>query len=122
MNSFRKLGLIDYRAGDALHVHSSFLNIVLHDWNFIPKNAAIMFSRVQRFWELCLGILLCRCLHQPLRSDLLIHGYSVALSIAQAKVVLGSGIALICRFSNPLSGFYAVLQIPNGQSFVGRSQ
>jgi CRP/FNR family transcriptional regulator, cyclic AMP receptor protein len=31
MNRFRKLGLIDYRAGDALQVHSSLLNIVLHD-------------------------------------------------------------------------------------------
>jgi CRP-like cAMP-binding protein len=31
MNRFRKLGLIDYQAGDALHVHSSLLNIVLHD-------------------------------------------------------------------------------------------
>jgi CRP/FNR family cyclic AMP-dependent transcriptional regulator len=31
MNRFRKLGLIDYQAGDALQVHSSLLNIVLHD-------------------------------------------------------------------------------------------
>jgi CRP/FNR family transcriptional regulator, cyclic AMP receptor protein len=31
MNRFRKLGFIDYRAGDALQVHSSLLNIVLHD-------------------------------------------------------------------------------------------
>jgi CRP/FNR family cyclic AMP-dependent transcriptional regulator len=31
MNRFRKLGFIDYHAGDALHVHSSLLNIVLHD-------------------------------------------------------------------------------------------
>jgi CRP-like cAMP-binding protein len=31
MNRFRKLGFIDYRAGDALEVHSSLLNIVLHD-------------------------------------------------------------------------------------------
>jgi CRP/FNR family cyclic AMP-dependent transcriptional regulator len=31
MNRFRKLGLIDYRAGDALQVHSSLLNIVLLD-------------------------------------------------------------------------------------------
>src|SRR6202453_4338736 len=31
MNKFRKLGLIDYHAGDALQVHSSLLNIVLHD-------------------------------------------------------------------------------------------
>lgn len=31
MNRFRKLGLIDYRAGDVLQVHSSLLNIVLHD-------------------------------------------------------------------------------------------
>jgi CRP/FNR family transcriptional regulator, cyclic AMP receptor protein len=31
MNRFRKLGLIDYQAGDQLRVHSSLLNIVLHD-------------------------------------------------------------------------------------------
>jgi CRP/FNR family transcriptional regulator, cyclic AMP receptor protein len=31
MNRFRKLGLIDYHTGDALQVHSSLLNIVLHD-------------------------------------------------------------------------------------------
>jgi hypothetical protein len=29
MNRFRKLGFIDYNGG--LHVHSSLLNIVLHD-------------------------------------------------------------------------------------------
>ena len=31
MNRFRKLGFIDYHAGDALQVHSSLLNVVLHD-------------------------------------------------------------------------------------------
>ena len=31
MNRFRKLGFIDYDAGDNLHVRSSLLNIVLHD-------------------------------------------------------------------------------------------
>src|SRR5213593_2568918 len=31
MNRFRKLGFIDYHAGDTLEVHSSLLNIVLHD-------------------------------------------------------------------------------------------
>ncbi len=31
MNRFRKLGFSDYQAGDALQVHSSLLNIVLHD-------------------------------------------------------------------------------------------
>jgi len=31
MNRFRKLGFIDYQAGDALQVHSSLLQIVLHD-------------------------------------------------------------------------------------------
>ena len=31
MNRFRKLGFIDYRTGDELQVHSSLLNIVLHD-------------------------------------------------------------------------------------------
>jgi CRP/FNR family cyclic AMP-dependent transcriptional regulator len=31
MNKFRKLGLIDYEGGGGLQVHSSLLNIVLHD-------------------------------------------------------------------------------------------
>jgi CRP/FNR family transcriptional regulator, cyclic AMP receptor protein len=31
MNRFRKLGFIDYHAGDTLQVHSSLLSIVLHD-------------------------------------------------------------------------------------------
>jgi CRP/FNR family transcriptional regulator, cyclic AMP receptor protein len=31
MNRFRKLGFIDYDAGSALKVHSSLLNVVLHD-------------------------------------------------------------------------------------------
>jgi CRP-like cAMP-binding protein len=31
MNRFRKSGFIDYHGGDALQVHSSLLNIVLHD-------------------------------------------------------------------------------------------
>jgi CRP/FNR family transcriptional regulator, cyclic AMP receptor protein len=31
MNRFRKLGFIDYHAGDSLQVHSSLLNVVLHD-------------------------------------------------------------------------------------------
>lgn len=31
MNRFRKLGFIDYCAGDVLQVHNSLLNIVLHD-------------------------------------------------------------------------------------------
>jgi CRP/FNR family transcriptional regulator, cyclic AMP receptor protein len=31
MNRFRKLRFIDYHAGDELQVHSSLLNIVLHD-------------------------------------------------------------------------------------------
>ena len=31
MNRFRKVGFIDCQAGDALHVHSSLLNVVLHD-------------------------------------------------------------------------------------------
>jgi len=31
MNRFRKLGFIDYHTGDGLQVHSSLLNIVLHD-------------------------------------------------------------------------------------------
>ena len=31
MNRFRKLGFIDYQSGDDLRVHSSLLNLVLHD-------------------------------------------------------------------------------------------
>ena len=31
MNRFRKLEFVDYRAGDAFQVHSSLLNVVLHD-------------------------------------------------------------------------------------------
>jgi CRP/FNR family transcriptional regulator, cyclic AMP receptor protein len=31
LNRFRKLGFIDYRGGDDLQVHSSLLNIVVHD-------------------------------------------------------------------------------------------
>jgi CRP/FNR family transcriptional regulator, cyclic AMP receptor protein len=31
MNKFRELGFVDYQAGDALQVHSSLLNVVLHD-------------------------------------------------------------------------------------------
>lgn len=31
MNRFRKLGFIDYQAGDELQVHSSLLNVILHD-------------------------------------------------------------------------------------------
>ena len=31
MNRFRKLGFIDYQAGDELQVHSSLLNLVVHD-------------------------------------------------------------------------------------------
>jgi CRP-like cAMP-binding protein len=31
MNRFRKLGFIDYHAGEALQVHSSLLNVVLYD-------------------------------------------------------------------------------------------
>jgi CRP-like cAMP-binding protein len=31
MNRFRKMGFIDYHGGDELQVHSSLLNIVLHD-------------------------------------------------------------------------------------------
>jgi CRP/FNR family transcriptional regulator, cyclic AMP receptor protein len=31
MNKFRELGFIDYHAGDDLQIHSSLLNIVLHD-------------------------------------------------------------------------------------------
>jgi CRP/FNR family cyclic AMP-dependent transcriptional regulator len=35
MNRFRKLGFVDYHPGDALRVHSSLLNVVLHDYPFL---------------------------------------------------------------------------------------
>ena len=41
MNRFRKLGFINYAVGDILHVHSSLLNVVLHDDNgtsLIPES------------------------------------------------------------------------------------
>jgi CRP-like cAMP-binding protein len=38
MNRFRKLGFIKYDTGDSLHVHSSLLNVVLHDDNGPPAN------------------------------------------------------------------------------------
>ena len=31
MNRFRKLGFVDYHASEGLQVHSSLLNVVLHD-------------------------------------------------------------------------------------------
>ena len=31
MNKFRKLGFVDYNGGSGLQVHSSLLNVVLHD-------------------------------------------------------------------------------------------
>ena len=36
MNRFRKLGFINYDSGDNLHVHSSLLNVVLHDDDAVP--------------------------------------------------------------------------------------
>jgi len=39
MNRFRKLGFINYDVGDHLHVHSSLLNVVLHDDDGAPVTA-----------------------------------------------------------------------------------
>jgi CRP/FNR family cyclic AMP-dependent transcriptional regulator len=39
MNRFRKLGFINYDVGDNLHVHSSLLNVVLHDDDGVTKRA-----------------------------------------------------------------------------------
>ena len=39
MNRFRKLGFINYDVGDNLHVHSSLLNVVLHDDDGISMTA-----------------------------------------------------------------------------------
>jgi CRP/FNR family transcriptional regulator, cyclic AMP receptor protein len=40
MNRFRKLGFIDYDFGNNLHVHSSLLNVVLHDEDARSPTAA----------------------------------------------------------------------------------
>jgi CRP-like cAMP-binding protein len=37
MNRFRKLGFINYDAGDNLHINSSLLNVVLHDDDAAPS-------------------------------------------------------------------------------------
>jgi hypothetical protein len=42
MNKFRKLGFIDYNG--ELRVHSSLLNVVLHDWNSATSKSASHFS------------------------------------------------------------------------------
>jgi hypothetical protein len=41
MNRFRKLGFIKYDVGDNLHVHSTLLNVVLHDDDGINVNSEI---------------------------------------------------------------------------------
>ena len=40
MNRFRKLGFINYRHGNNLHVHSSLLNILLHDDDGIASTSS----------------------------------------------------------------------------------
>jgi CRP/FNR family transcriptional regulator, cyclic AMP receptor protein len=45
MNRFRKLGFINYNAGDTLHVHSSLLNVLLHDDEAVPTSRQIPTSR-----------------------------------------------------------------------------
>ena len=40
MNRFRNMGFINYDVGDNLHVHSSLLNVVLHDDNGAVVNSA----------------------------------------------------------------------------------
>jgi CRP-like cAMP-binding protein len=39
MNKFRKLGFIDYNGGGDLEVHSSLLNMVLHETPGITKGS-----------------------------------------------------------------------------------
>jgi CRP/FNR family transcriptional regulator, cyclic AMP receptor protein len=41
MNRFRKLGFINYDVGDNLHVHSSLLNIILHDDDAISATSPV---------------------------------------------------------------------------------
>jgi CRP-like cAMP-binding protein len=48
MNRFRRLGFINYGAGDSMFVHSSLLNIVLHDDIAVPNVEAAGPSRVSR--------------------------------------------------------------------------
>jgi len=53
MNRFRKLGFINYDVGDNLHVHSSLLNVVLHDDNgtAVAAEAKNSTSRVHKALE-----------------------------------------------------------------------
>src|SRR5260370_17129535 len=44
MNRFRKLGFINYDVGDTLHVHSSLLNILLHNHTATPLTPATKHS------------------------------------------------------------------------------
>ena len=50
MNRFRKFGFINYDVGDNLHVHSSLLNVVLHDDNGTtePADAKTAGSRAHK--------------------------------------------------------------------------
>lgn len=48
MNRFRRLGFINYGTGDNLFVHSSLLNIVLHDDIAVPSVEAVDPSRAGR--------------------------------------------------------------------------
>ena len=48
MNRFRKLGFIDYNAGDTLLVHSSLLNVLLHDDEAAPSSNRIPNSRADK--------------------------------------------------------------------------
>ena len=45
MNRFRKLGFINYDLGETLHVHSSLLNVVLHDEDDTGAGASAIASR-----------------------------------------------------------------------------
>jgi CRP/FNR family cyclic AMP-dependent transcriptional regulator len=47
MNRFRKLGFIKYDVGDNLHVHSTLLNVVLHDDDGANGNSETKASREQ---------------------------------------------------------------------------
>jgi CRP/FNR family cyclic AMP-dependent transcriptional regulator len=41
MNRFRKLGFINYDIGDNLHVHSSLLNVILHDDDAVSATSPV---------------------------------------------------------------------------------
>jgi hypothetical protein len=48
MNRFRKLGFIKYDVGDHLQVHSSLLNVVLHDDDVTTPGSGKLAPRLKK--------------------------------------------------------------------------